>query len=564
MAIKKSDAKKYGYVTAIVVIGVVLIAIVMNSNSSMIGKAVGYTSVVYKCVDSDNTLYPIVRNISQDPSYFTKGFVNYSYTYRSHTYSKTYYDITQGKNVYEWYCLLNNRPKRTWKICPEGIISGACISSQTQCVKDGETVSYANYQTKKCCAGLRAIDTTQTKDSNRQCVGAISPVYLCTSKCGDGVCGSGENSCNCKSDCEVGVTCIDSDGGLDYNVKGTATKEGWDDITDFCVDTTKLSESLCNNDGNPAYAQYSCPNGCSDGACTKRPLYALNCLYDCKDTYSCIGTDTNNIKINYSIKDPGLVDIMNRIVVADIDMATLSFARINFTSKLANYGWPIKFAYDTNPSYVMIGNVLLAHQVIGSNSKGLINVVEGSNAQEGDWIVVDAGDKGRILEVDTITIATSTQGTVKFVDAITGEAVTVTVTNNSKGTSYDALNNHLFDGQSYDIKVNQAGTFVNLTWTTSGKEIAPKIKLRDGGWVALGTVEQLGSAYNLDITNLGVDVQKTWPAVLFIEDNLKTGSYYGTEDVILVPLKNSGYRLNIAKPYTTATTIGWKKDDCTY
>jgi len=61
--------------------------------------------------------------------------------------------------------------------------------------------------------------------------------------------------------------CSDSDGGMNYNTKGTASKEGLGDITDFCVNNIKLSETLCNNDGNPAYAQYDCPNGCDNGAC---------------------------------------------------------------------------------------------------------------------------------------------------------------------------------------------------------------------------------------------------------------------------------------------------------
>ncbi|MEN7981874.1 MAG: hypothetical protein ABFQ65_00310, partial [Nanoarchaeota archaeon] len=61
--------------------------------------------------------------------------------------------------------------------------------------------------------------------------------------------------------------CSDSDGGLNYDVKGEANKEGFGSTEDFCVNDIKLSEALCNNDGNPANAQYDCPNGCSNGAC---------------------------------------------------------------------------------------------------------------------------------------------------------------------------------------------------------------------------------------------------------------------------------------------------------
>ncbi len=59
--------------------------------------------------------------------------------------------------------------------------------------------------------------------------------------------------------------CTDSDGGLNYYTKGTVT--GSETLEDFCVNTIKLSEALCNNDGREAYAQYDCPSGCSNGAC---------------------------------------------------------------------------------------------------------------------------------------------------------------------------------------------------------------------------------------------------------------------------------------------------------
>lgn len=61
-------------------------------------------------------------------------------------------------------------------------------------------------------------------------------------------------------------SCQDSDGGLNYNVQGEAN-DGVEDLEDFCVNNIKLSEALCNNDGNAAYAQYDCPNRCSNGVC---------------------------------------------------------------------------------------------------------------------------------------------------------------------------------------------------------------------------------------------------------------------------------------------------------
>lgn len=50
-----------------------------------------------------------------------------------------------------------------------------------------------------CEKGLTPIsDSVVLKDS---CGFPMCKCYVCT-KCGDGVCGEGENSCNCKKDCK--------------------------------------------------------------------------------------------------------------------------------------------------------------------------------------------------------------------------------------------------------------------------------------------------------------------------------------------------------------------------
>ena len=73
-------------------------------------------------------------------------------------------------------------------------------------------------------------------------------------------------------------TCTDSDNGKDYYMKGTAVGYGGatlidsccTDINDkFCGKSTGsvLSEAYCRTDGTPDSVQYTCPYGCSDGAC---------------------------------------------------------------------------------------------------------------------------------------------------------------------------------------------------------------------------------------------------------------------------------------------------------
>ncbi len=66
--------------------------------------------------------------------------------------------------------------------------------------------------------------------------------------------------------------CSDTDGGIDYYVKGSLMFEGKIVATDSCEDGTTLREESCTLD--PSYGTmstniYKCPNGCKDGACIK-------------------------------------------------------------------------------------------------------------------------------------------------------------------------------------------------------------------------------------------------------------------------------------------------------
>jgi len=184
--------------------------------------------------------------------------------------------------------------------------------------------------------------------------------------------------------CVGSVTCIDSDGGLDYYVRGTVgsfSDRCFNEYGEYCNAGSEncLQEFYCEG-GSSRWEQFVCPNGCSNGACVQetapsgRPLYALNCLYDCKDTYSCIGVDSNNVKINYSLKtnQNGVVEIGDRKVIVDresIAGTNYYFGRVKFTSALAGSKGeqPIRFAYfDFYSPYFL---ATLAHQVVGINGK---------------------------------------------------------------------------------------------------------------------------------------------------------------------------------------------------
>jgi cysteine-rich repeat protein len=77
---------------------------------------------------------------------------------------------------------------------------------------------------------------------------------------------------------KINELCTDSDGGINYTVKGTRiSQEGT--FTDYCKNSTAVSEPItnspgpyllelyCQSDTNPGSEIYLCPNGCVDGAC---------------------------------------------------------------------------------------------------------------------------------------------------------------------------------------------------------------------------------------------------------------------------------------------------------
>jgi len=135
-------------------------------------------------------------------------------------------------------------------------------------------VSYGNWtRTDRC--GL--YDNNPSNDPNdlnefycRSDGEGVEEVYKCPNGCKDGA---------CLNQTQQNATCTDSDGGLDYYVKGNV-QIGNNIYEDMCIkdkltdlpDSKDVSEYICANyaDGSPGSFNtqiYKCPNGCKDGAC---------------------------------------------------------------------------------------------------------------------------------------------------------------------------------------------------------------------------------------------------------------------------------------------------------
>ncbi|MFA6227868.1 MAG: hypothetical protein WC668_01645 [Patescibacteria group bacterium] len=145
--------------------------------------------------------------------------------------------------------------------CPSGCKNGACVNPDTSCVtgqhkendnciSDFQTCTIANGTAQKSWNGTTWGDCTLAS------------------------CNSGYEKYNneCKNS-----SCVDSDGGQNYYVKGTATM-GWQTTPDWCsTDSTGLNsgwivEAWCDSNGIRQDWHF-CPGGCSNGTC----LQATSC-----------------------------------------------------------------------------------------------------------------------------------------------------------------------------------------------------------------------------------------------------------------------------------------------
>ncbi|NIO44390.1 MAG: hypothetical protein GTN36_02445 [Candidatus Aenigmarchaeota archaeon] len=85
------------------------------------------------------------------------------------------------------------------------------------------------------------------------------------------------------------VACKDSDGGINYYVKGTKSDKCGASATDVCVNENLLLEYTCleNNPNECGYGfNYNCPYGCKDGACiqeTRECSVHSQCSQACDD-----------------------------------------------------------------------------------------------------------------------------------------------------------------------------------------------------------------------------------------------------------------------------------------
>ncbi len=136
------------------------------------------------------------------------------------------------------------------------------------------------------------------------------------------------------------------------------------------------------------------------------------------------------------------------------------------------------------------------------SSNYTLHVQEGSNLTLYDKILVNPGDKGRILQLTALGGGSSATDKTTFQDVITGESFDFTT-----GTTNTGSRN--IDGQTYYVAVlNVSGTGkeANITWGAGAaggswgtqRTLFPRIKTKNGGWfTVLVSTNVSNITYNL-------------------------------------------------------------------
>jgi len=136
------------------------------------------------------------------------------------------------------------------------------------CVPEGGKFTDFNPQGKCCGSLVHVVDATS--DGQGGCLVPKCPCYVCTN-CGDGLCGKGENGCNCPTDCPKPC----------YAENESFQK--WDsDLTGMCC-----AGLMPVKDCMPAGGSCACPSCpcyrctfCGNGSCGPGESWC-NCLQDC-------------------------------------------------------------------------------------------------------------------------------------------------------------------------------------------------------------------------------------------------------------------------------------------
>jgi hypothetical protein len=218
------------------------------------------------CIDGACVAQSNCTDTDGGKSYYTKGSVitrDEKYTdFCSIDGPATVYRSTDPRDLVEYYCY-GDVPNSIMKKCEYSCKDGVCTNESNSCQENGGRCISSN--TGQCYSNEIYIDG-----------------YECPNNGG---------CCLLKS-----LKCTDSDGGKNYDVKGTVTSEGLSK-TDYCGSRWSVVEMFCLNLTIASYA-YRCDFECQNGACVKGSNMSLHTnnyyVRDGTGLFSSCGQDWGN------------------------------------------------------------------------------------------------------------------------------------------------------------------------------------------------------------------------------------------------------------------------------
>ncbi len=191
------------------------------------------------------------------------------------------------------------------KECADCINMGyfGCKDGQCQkinCYKDGDCGESVN---KKYCSGSQAcLYENIYFCQNPGTVDSFCDVKKTAETCNPCPYGCQNNACQESIQPPIqNPICKDTDGGIDYYVKGSIMFGDEISTTDSCEDAVTLREESCVSNPGPNQGKtltniYKCPNGCKDGACIKgeKQKEEVKCIFkNTKTEQKCYRSEYN-------------------------------------------------------------------------------------------------------------------------------------------------------------------------------------------------------------------------------------------------------------------------------
>ncbi|MEK6933682.1 MAG: hypothetical protein AABW75_02280 [Nanoarchaeota archaeon] len=225
------------------------------------------------------------------------------------------------------------------------------------------------------------------------------------------------------------------------------------------------------------------------------------------------------IKLQFAGLSPKLDDVNREKIVVDTDNSVS--VKLTVTTDLSGgKESTIYFGRDGDG----VSDTVMTNITLADTNAYKIRVQEGENMSLYDKILVNSGDKGRVLQLTAIGGGTSSTDKTTFQDIITGENFDFT-------TGVTNTTSRNIDGQTYYVAAlatGGTGRSANVTWGAGAaagswgtqRTLFPRIKTKNGGWF---TIMALTNVSNVTYSLPGVDSLTSYESGISLVNGVQAG-----------------------------------------